>query len=216
MATDVGLRERKKQQTRQLLADTARRLFSERGFEEVSVAEIARAADVSLATVFNYFPTKEDLIYSGLEEFENELLRTIRERPSGETVLAAFGRLVLQPRGLFTADAEEAEQLLAVSRMIAMSPALLAREQQIFGRYTDALTDLIAAETRAAAGDLRPAVTASALIGVHRALITYTRKRIANDRVDRRRLSRDLRRRGEAALTLLANGLGDYARKRQP
>jgi AcrR family transcriptional regulator len=214
VATEVGLRERKKQQTRQLLADTARRLFSERGFEEVSVTEIARAADVSQATVFNYFPTKEDLIYSGLETFENELLQTIRERPSGETVLDAFSRFVLQPRGLFTADEEEAEQLLAVSRMIAASPALLARERQIFNRYTDALTELVAAETRAAAGDLRPAVTAGALIGVHRALIAYVRERIAEDPVDRQRLSRDLRRRGEAALTLLANGLGDYAEKR--
>jgi AcrR family transcriptional regulator len=214
VATEVGLRERKKQQTRQLLADTARRLFSERGFEEVSVTEIARAADVSQATVFNYFPTKQDLIYSGLETFENELLQTIRERPSGETVLDAFSRFVLQPRGLFTADEEEAEQLLAVSRMIAASPALLARERQIFNRYTDALTELVAAETRAAAGDLRPAVTAGALIGVHRALIAYVRERIAEDPVDRQRLSRDLRRRGEAALTLLANGLGDYAEKR--
>ena len=65
MSTETGLRERKKRQTRQLLADTARRLFSERGFEQVSVAEIARAADVSAATVFNYFPTKEDLVFSG-------------------------------------------------------------------------------------------------------------------------------------------------------
>ena len=62
MATETGLRERKKQQTRQLLAETARRLFAERGFENVSIVEIARAADVSEATVFNYFPTKEDLV----------------------------------------------------------------------------------------------------------------------------------------------------------
>jgi AcrR family transcriptional regulator len=214
VATELGLRERKKKQTRQLLADTARRLFSEQGFEEVSVSEIAHAADVSQATVFNYFPTKEDLVYSGLETFENELLQTIRERPPGETVLDAFGRFVLQPRGLFTADEEQSEQLLTLSRMIAASPALLAREQQIFNRYTAALTELIAGETRAPAGDLRPAVTASALIGVHRALIAYVRERIADDPVDRRQLSRDVQRRGATALTLLANGLGDYAQKR--
>jgi AcrR family transcriptional regulator len=214
VATEPGLRERKKTQTRQLLAETARRLFVERGFEEVSVSEIARAAEVSQATVFNYYPTKEELIYSGLQTFEDELLQTIRERPSGETVLDAFGRFVLQPRGLFTADEEEAEQLLALSRMIAASPALLAREQQIFNGFTEALTELIAAETRAPAGDLRPAVTASALIGIHRALIAYVRERIADDPVDRRKLSRELQRRGAAALTLLANGLGDYAEKR--
>ena len=78
MAT--GLRERKKQQTRELLAETARRLFTERGFERVSVAEIARVADVSEKTVFNYFPTKEDLVYWRLESFEDELLATVRSR----------------------------------------------------------------------------------------------------------------------------------------
>ena len=70
-----GLRERKKQQTRQLIAETARRLFGERGFERVTVAEIARAAEVSEQTVFNYFPTKEDLVYWRLQSFEDELLR---------------------------------------------------------------------------------------------------------------------------------------------
>ena len=99
MATG-GLRERKKQQTRELIAETARGLFSERGFEQVTVAEIARAANVSTQTVFNYFPTKEDLVYWRLESFEDELLTTLRERAPGETVLAAFGRFVRAPRGM--------------------------------------------------------------------------------------------------------------------
>jgi AcrR family transcriptional regulator len=215
VATEPGLRERKKQQTRQLLADTARRLFGERGFEHVSVAEIARAADVSQATVFNYFPTKEDLVYSGLEVFESELLRSIRERPSGETVLDAFRRFILEPRGFLAAkDEAAAAKLVAITRMIAASPTLLAREQQIFARYTEALAQLIADETRAPAGDLRPSIVANALIGVHRALIAYVRERIGAPGLNRRRLAREVRARGEAALALLADGLGDYAVKR--
>jgi AcrR family transcriptional regulator len=215
MATETGLRERKKQQTRQLLTDTARRLFAERGFENVSVSEIARVADVSEATVFNYFPTKEDLVYSGLEQFENALLAAVRERPAGETVIDAFGRFVLEPRGFFAApDDRTARELLGIGRMIAASPALLAREEQIFARYTRALARLIADEVRAAEGDIRPYVVASALIGVHRALIDYVRERLTSEPLDREHLSRGLRRRGQAALELLRHGIGDYAPKR--
>src|SRR3954471_13236128 len=71
----IGLREGKKQQNHELVAETARRLFGERGFEAVTVAEIARAADVSTQTVFNYFPTKEDLVYWRLESFEGSSWR---------------------------------------------------------------------------------------------------------------------------------------------
>src|SRR6476661_5016014 len=96
----TGLRERKKEQTRELIAETARRLFGERGFEDVTVAEIARAADVSAQTVFNYFPTKEDLVYWRLGAFEGELLASVRERADGEPALAAFKRFLLSQGGL--------------------------------------------------------------------------------------------------------------------
>src|SRR5215218_8781243 len=145
MAT--GLRERKKQQTRELIAETARRLFGERGFERVSVAEIARVADVSEKTVFNYFPTKEDLVYWRLESFEEELLETIRGRAAGESVLAAFGRFVRAPRGT-------RERLAALTRTIVASPSLLAREQQIFQGYTASLAALIAEETEGGHDDV--------------------------------------------------------------
>jgi len=139
--------------------------FAERGFENVSVSGIARAADVSEATVFNYSPTKEDLVYSGLELFESALLAAVRDRPEGETMIDAFARFILAPRGFFAApDERTARELLAADRMIAASPALLAREEQIFARYTRALARLIADEMRTPAGDLRPYVIANALI----------------------------------------------------
>src|ERR1700756_5249312 len=136
MAT--GLRERKKEQTRQLIAETARRVFGERGFGGGTAAEVARGARGSEQTVFNHFPTKEDLVYWRLGSFEEELLETIRERPAGEPVSVAFGRFVFGRRGLLGRYDEEArERLLGVARMIAESPALQAREQQIFARYTE-------------------------------------------------------------------------------
>jgi AcrR family transcriptional regulator len=214
MTVETGLRERKKQRTRELLTETARKLFAERGFERVSIAEIARAADVAEATVFNYFPTKEDLVYSGFEAFEEQLLEAIRNRPAGQSVAEAFGEFILQPRGfLGEADEKRAAELVAVTRMIEASPALRAREQQVLARYTDALAELIAAETSASPADLRPYAAANALIGVHGALISYVRQRVVAGTPDRRRLARDVRSRGEAALTLLAGGLAGYARK---
>src|SRR5881392_681009 len=158
MATpELGLRERKKQQTREAIADTALRLFTERGFDAVPVAEVAREANVSEATVFNYFRTKEDLVYHRLEAFETELLDAIRDRPAGEAALAAFGRFVLEPRG-YLASKEPDERFLAVPRMIERSPALLARERQIFERFTLALVALLAEETGARPDAMEPRV----------------------------------------------------------
>jgi AcrR family transcriptional regulator len=207
------LRERKKQQTRQLIAETARRLFAERGFEAVTVAEVARAADVSQATVFNYFPTKEDLFYSGLEAFEDALLAAIREREAGESVLDAFGRFVLQPRGLLAATEPEAiEHLAAITRTITESPALLARERRIFDRYTASLAELLAEETGAGPDAVEPRIAANALLGVHRTLVDYSRTQIAAG-VRNPLLARRVRAQGRQALALLEHGLGDYAAK---
>jgi AcrR family transcriptional regulator len=214
MSQAPGLRERKKQQTRQLIADTARSLFAERGFEAVTVAEVARAADVSEATVFNYFPTKEDLFYSGLEAFEEELLSAIRDREPGESILDAFRRFVLKPRGLLAAkDPDAADRLAAISRTIAESPALLAREQRIFAGYTDSLAALIAEETGSDPQAVEPWAVANALMGVHRALVGYARGLIVAG-VRNPQLARQVRAQGKRALDVLERGLGDYGLRR--
>src|SRR5437660_1982773 len=168
MAVEPGLRERKKEQTRALIADTARRLFAERGFEHVPVAEVARAADVSVGTVFNYFPTKEDLVYGRMEAFEEEMLGALKDRAAGESIVDALGRFLLEPRGLLGSEnQQDAEFLLAITKMIAASPALLAREREVYDRYTGALAEQIARETGTAPEDVEPWVVANALIGVH-------------------------------------------------
>jgi AcrR family transcriptional regulator len=210
MATELGLRERKKQRTRELIADTARRLFAERGFDAVPVSEIAREAEVSEATVFNYFPTKEDLFYNRLEAFEDELLRSIRDRPPGESIIVAFGRFVTTPRGLLAArDREQVEHLAAISRVIAESPALLAREQQIYAKYTDALADLLISETGASRGDVEAWVVARTLIGLHQAAVDYSRREILSG-TRNPTLARRVRRQIQQAVELLADGLADY------
>ena len=210
MATPTGLRERKKQQTRELIAQTARRLFLERGFDHVPVAEIARAADVSEKTVFNYFPRKEDLVYFQLESFEEQLLGAVRDRAPGESVLDAFRQFVLRQRGLLAEpDPEAAERLAALTRMITESPALLAREREIFERYADALAALLAEETGAKPDDVEPRVVANALMGVHQSLVDFSRTRIvAGERGPR--LQRQVRAQGKRALETLGRGLQGY------
>lgn len=91
-----GLRERKKQRTRQAISDAALRLFLDRGFAGVSVADIADAAEVSKPTLFNYFPTKEDLLFDRIADHLDELATTVRNRAADETPLGALRRHTLQ------------------------------------------------------------------------------------------------------------------------
>jgi AcrR family transcriptional regulator len=215
MQAEPGLRERKKQRTRQLIAETARELFVERGFDRVTVADVARAAEVSEATVFNYFPTKEDLVFQGMQVFESELLQAVRDRPAGESAAAAFGRFVTQRRGLLAAEDEQtAHRLMGVTRMIAESPALQARQREIFARYTGSLAALLADETGAAPADIAPRVVATALVGLHAELIGYVHRRLADGPVDRAQLVRDVEAEGQRALRVLEAGLAGYATKR--
>ena len=129
--TGMGLRERKKAQTRRLIADTAWRLFADRGFERVTVAEVAREAEVAVATVFNYFPTKEDLFFFRLEAFGADLVEAVAGRAGGEPALAAFRRQLLGAGGLLAqveaGDDQALERLRTMNRVIAASPSLLAR-----------------------------------------------------------------------------------------
>jgi AcrR family transcriptional regulator len=208
--TELGLRERKKQKTRQLIAETARQLFAERGFEQVTVTEIAREAEVSPATVFNYFPTKEDLFYSRLEAFEEELLTAVRERAPGQSVIDAFGGFLLGQGGVLTMDAPGAdEQLRTITRIITDSPALLARERQVFDRYSQALAALLAEETGAEADDAVPHVVANALLGLHRALIDQVRREaLAGSPVEA--IREGVRAGAERAIAQLTQGLAGY------
>ncbi len=211
MSAQPGLRERKKRQTRQLIAETARRLFAERGFDAVTVAEVARAADVSEATVFNYFPTKEDLFYSGMEAFEAELVDAVRQRPPGESVLCAFRRFVLDSSRRLAAEAT-AEVIARAARLIGASPALQRREWEIAAHATDSLAALLAEETGADDHDVEPWVVANALMGVHRALVAHVRAQVLGGRHGPK-LAADASTQARRAFARLEAGLTAYATK---
>ena len=120
-------------------------------------------------------------------------------------------RFVLQPRGLLAAqDDDAARYLTAISRMIAASPALLAREREVLARYTGSLATLLAEDTAAEPGDLRPWVVAHALMGTHQSLIEFVRRRVLAEPADHRHLAAEVSARGREALALLEQGLASY------
>jgi AcrR family transcriptional regulator len=125
--TELGRRERKKQQTRQLLLDTAARLFTERGYAATSVADIAEAADVSKRTFFLHFPTKEDVLFSDGNARLDLALRVIEERdPSDslrEVLAAALAAMIEDTTGRDLPNGMAALR----SRLVAESPGVQAR-----------------------------------------------------------------------------------------
>jgi AcrR family transcriptional regulator len=146
-----GRRERKKEATRRALSDAARRLFLERGFDRVTVAEIAEAADTAVSTLFVHFPAgKEALILGDGAERERSLTEAVRER-GDKTVLDAL-RDFLATRGPFETDPDPETRRIA--ELVATTPALRAYARLMWTNNEEPLAKVIAAETGRDADDL--------------------------------------------------------------
>jgi AcrR family transcriptional regulator len=196
----VGLRESKKLRTRQEIADRAMQLFATRGFDRVTVAEVASAAGVSEKTVFNYFPTKEDLFFDEVDAREAALVAAVRERRQGESIPASLRRLQLG----------QCERLCSpgfatFARIIEDSPALRAKELEVMARFTDVLRSAIESELRVPAVDAT--LAANMLVGVQWQFFRDARRQALAGKhgpAAARRLRADL----ERAYKLLEHGLG--------
>jgi AcrR family transcriptional regulator len=147
-----GRRERKKAATRQALSDAAVRLFLERGFDKVTVAEIAEAADTAVSTVFAHFPGgKEALILGDGNEREAALTAAVRDRPRGTSILESL-KAFLATRGPFRPD--PTPEFRRTAELVVTTPALRAYARALWTSCGDALTRVIAEETGRAADDL--------------------------------------------------------------
>ncbi|MBW4716096.1 TetR/AcrR family transcriptional regulator [Saccharothrix obliqua] len=169
MAREGGLRERKKALTRQHIADAAARLFAIRGFDEVSIADVAYAAEVSDQTVYNYFPTKLDLVLDRADEMREKYVRAITERPDGTTPAEAL-RVVAREdvERIRQVGADEARG--AFPALCAGSPTIRRAALEMRDRDTDAVATAIA-ETCPA---VHPAVArahAAALVSVFQLIV---------------------------------------------
>jgi AcrR family transcriptional regulator len=199
-----GLRERKKELTRQQISNTATGLFQERGFEQVTVAEVARAANVSTKTVFNYFPRKEDLYFDRGPEAKALISRAVQGRAPDETTLRALWNLAARL-------AETRHPLGHVSavngpywRTVLESPTLRARLREAVEEAEAELAELYARAEPAASPGPWPAVKAAATVSAFRAVYGHAIGRILAgepaDAVDADYL-RDLRRAFQALET---------------
>ena len=202
----IGLRERKKLQTRQEIFDASQRLFTRRGFEEVTVAEVARAANVSEMTVYNYFPTKEDLFFAGMQFFEERLIEAVRDRPRGESALKAFRRKVLEGASNLE-ERERANAILKAGKAIDSSPSLRAREREIVDEYARRLADILGGKD-----EVEAVAAATAMMATHRALVDRTRRLVMEGRRGAA-LAEDFRTQARRAFARLDRGLADYAVK---
>jgi AcrR family transcriptional regulator len=206
-AEEEGLRARKKRAARAAIAATARRLFADRGYDAVTVAEVAAAANVSEKTVFNHFATKEDLAFAGREEGIAQLVKAITERPAGTPVLDVFRGLTRTVIDDFVAAGDD--DLLAVAKILRGSSGLQERLTVGWESGAGAVTAAIAATSGGAGDDLVPAIVARTLWWTHRSIFLRALNGLLAEE-DPGQLAARLRASADRAYDQLAGGLGAY------
>ncbi|MEU5308860.1 TetR/AcrR family transcriptional regulator [Streptomyces sp. NPDC021562] len=186
-----GLRERKKRQTRQYISDVATGLFVERGFDAVTVAEIAAAADVSVNTVYNYFPAKEDLFFDRSAGVVDRLARWVRGRHQGEAAAAAVLRELREEVEAVSPRVGLIPGYSAFMRVIEDAPALRSRLWAIGQEVQANLEGALREETGAAADDPMPELIAGQLGWVHSTVMAVIGREMVKAR-DPREVSREV------------------------
>ncbi len=206
-----GLRERRKQETRQAISNIATQMFVDRGFDEVTIAEVADAAGVAKMTVTNYFPRKEDLVFDRAEAIERHLADVIAARAPGESMLAAIRRDYAE--AVARADVTLGLSSPAFAGMILGSPVLVGRVREMLDRREQLLGDAIAAETGTDGPEQR--LVAVLLASVHRVLAAEATRRSLEGQ-PREQICAVLADAATRAFDLLEPSLGRYGIRPQP
>jgi AcrR family transcriptional regulator len=197
-----GLRERKKLETRRALAKTAAKLFRSHGYENVRMIDIARAADVAEQTLYNYFPTKEHLVFDQAQEFEARILAVVLEKPKKMALAEALRR---EATKFLDELSDMAGEATGIPNAVATGPELRRVWIEMNAHHADSLTDAFersGMEDRASAKFLaRSIVTLFAVIleGVGEAAIAGK-----SPAAIRKRLSRSI----DAITRMIENGIG--------
>ncbi|MET7337967.1 TetR/AcrR family transcriptional regulator [Nonomuraea sp. NPDC005650] len=205
---EEGLRERKKRETRQRIADMAMGLFMAKGFDNVTVAEIARVADVSVNTVFNYFGTKEDLFADRQDVAIDLAPQVLREREPGESLVGAFRRDFFDALDTRHWRYGLSQGSDVFARIVGEAPSLVAKLREMHEKREDALTRALADELEADADDLTPRLVATHILNTTRILThSSVRRQLAGEQWES--IEPDLRAQADKAFDLLESGIGD-------
>ncbi|KKX34062.1 TetR family transcriptional regulator [Rhizobium sp. LC145] len=158
-----GRRERKRRQTRERIQQAAMTLFLERGFEETTVEDIAEAADVSKRSFFDYFPSKEDVVFAWQDTFAQHLMNAIAKRPPEEPAVSVVRHALLD-----TVVAAADQRALAIGDLINRTPALKARDQLKYAKLEQKLAEALEARARSKEERDRMRLLAAVVIGMLR------------------------------------------------
>ena len=157
--SSVSRRERKKLATRQAIADEAMRLFLDRGYDAVTVAEVAEAADVAASTVFKHFDSKEAIAFAGDPAVEADLVRAVTQRDPGVSIARSLRDFLVDSPTLVAGSPE-------FVALVRATPALTAYSDRMWSRHARAVAEAIEAETGHPASDMRLRAWTRALVQI--------------------------------------------------
>jgi AcrR family transcriptional regulator len=197
MNPEPGLRERKKQRTRETIARAAHELFAERGYHTTTLPDIAEAADVSTRTIFSYFPSKEDILFSDFPVMKEALAQALAERPEGQDALETVRQFILSLHGAEKSDLDE-ELRLCVESDETLRNHLRARIAQL----EELIAPAIAKDLNSPANDVRPQVVAASLTAAFNVLSER-----GGDTKKKSKSSADLAAAIDPVITFLRGGL---------
>ena len=203
MSTGVGLRERKKQQTREAIHRAAMGLFAERGFDATTIADIAAAADIAPRTFFSYFASKEEVVFAKFDSAFTEFDRALSERPPGTTALEAL-RTWIVGAAEHMGDADYAK---LEARLRRESPAVAACDLQHMRQFERRLAAAVGDDFGEPGDALRPRLVAAAAVAALQALSDAADEILEHDPERARRLMADPAAFIDDALRFLEGGL---------
>ncbi|HEY4212627.1 MAG TPA: helix-turn-helix domain-containing protein [Steroidobacteraceae bacterium] len=209
-----SLRSRKKQRTRQEIADAALRLFAEKGFDAVTVADIARAAAVSEQTVYNYFKTKESLVFDEDEAFEARFVAMVRDRPQMSSLLEAVRTQAREFLDSLSRRPAEPHRRGSMPYLIATSAPLRRHWLAVNERHAHAVARALVADSGGVLSLPEAKILAAALVSVFAVILDELGQAMVTDG-DIPTLIDDLRHQVDAALDRIATGFKLARRRRQ-